>query len=160
MTRFARYGEPEESGQSLARQCKALRIRMSKKREALLQVIDDIEGHPHAEDIYARIQRIDASICMATVYRTLNILSEAKLLVRRTFSDGGVRYEKPKPPHAHIVDRQSGHIIEVQSDELSKKLREIAARAGFQLMDYTLELFAEPLESAENRSFLKALPRR
>ncbi len=128
-------------------------LRMSEQRRAILQVIDEARDHPNVEEIYRRTLQKDGTTSLATVYRTINILSEAGILTRLELGDGKVRYEEASDDHhEHLVDVRSGAIVEFQKAGLEDLIRQAADALGYNLLDYRLEVFGEPHPSPDDPS--------
>ena len=85
------------------------------------------------------------------MYRTVKLFEEANILERHDFGDGRARYEEaPQEHHDHLIDMQSGKVLEFRNDEIERLQREAAARLGYRLVGHRLELYGVPLDS--NRS--------
>lgn len=143
---------PETGQGTLAEKLEELhtqrRIRMTGQRRVIAQVIADAKDHPSVEEIYRRAVAQDAKVSMATVYRTIRMLEEAKVLERHDFGDGRARYEQaPRVHHDHLVDMTSGKVIEFHDDEIEALQEKIAQRLGYRLVGHRLELYAIPLKS-------------
>lgn len=118
---------------------------MTDKRRVLLDILDEAEDHPTAEEIYERAARRDRRISLATVYRNLAVLTRAGLLTRLEFGEGRGRYEKRKPlPHDHLVEVESGKVVEFREPAIEALLRTAAAALGYDLVEYRLDIFARP----------------
>lgn len=119
---------------------------MTGQRKVILRVLDDSEDHPSVEDVYERAKTIDSSISIATVYRTLNLLDELDLVIRHEFQEGYSRYEVNWDHHHHLVDLETGKVIEFQNDELEKLKEKIARDLGYELVDHRLELYGKKIK--------------
>ena len=86
---------------------------------------------------------IDSRISLATVYRTLKLFEEAAILERHDFGDGRSRYEEAGlGHHDHLIDVNTGEVLEFHNADLEHLKQEIAARLGYDLVDHRLELYA------------------
>jgi Fur family ferric uptake transcriptional regulator len=104
------------------------------------------------ERVYRRATEIDPKISIATVYRTVRLFEEANILARHDFGDGRARYEDAATAHHdHLIDLQSGRVIEFRNEEIEKLQRQVAERLGYRLVDHRLELFAVPLADKGER---------
>ncbi len=118
-------------------------LKMTEQRRVIARVLSDSADHPDVEAVHRRAAAIDPKISIATVYRTVRLFQEASILERHDFGDGRARYEEmPSEHHDHLIDLQSGKVIEFKSEAIEKLQREIAARLGYKLVDHRLELFA------------------
>ncbi|CAA7624513.1 Fur family transcriptional regulator [Magnetospirillum sp. UT-4] len=121
-------------------------MKMTDQRRVIARVLSESDDHPDVEEVYRRATAIDAHISIATVYRTVRLFEEAAILERHDFGDGRARYEEsPSEHHDHLIDVQSGKVIEFTSPEIEALQREIARRYGFRLVGHRLELYGVPL---------------
>ena len=105
------------------------------------------DDHPDVEEVHRRSVLKDAGISIATVYRTVRLFEEAGILTRHDFGDGRARYEPASDDHHdHLIDIQSGQVIEFTNEEIEELQREVARRLGYKLVDHRLELYGVPLE--------------
>lgn len=117
-------------------------VRLTRQREALLQVLTEAADHPDAAELHRRAKGIDDTVSLATVYRTLSVLEREGVVHRHSFETGGARFEVADPAHHdHIVDVDSGEIIEFRSDRIEELQRQIAAEMGFEIVHHRLELY-------------------
>ncbi len=124
---------------------------MTEQRRVIARVLSDADDHPDVEEVYRRATAIDSNISIATVYRTVRLFEEADILERHDFGDGRARYEEmPEAHHDHLIDLQSGRVIEFQNTEIESLQREIARRFGYKLVGHRLELYAVPLPPVES----------
>lgn len=127
-------------------------MKMTEQRRVIARVLSDADDHPDVEEVYRRATAIDPRISIATVYRTVRLFEEADILERHDFGDGRARYEEsPSEHHDHLIDMQSGKVIEFHSDEIEAMQREIAKRHGFRLIGHRLELYGVPLQAGDNK---------
>jgi len=125
---------------------------MTEQRRVIARVLSDALDHPDVEEVYRRATGIDPNISIATVYRTVRLFEEANILERHDFGDGRARYEEAaEAHHDHLIDVQSGRVIEFQNPEIEALQREIARRYGFKLVGHRLELYAVPLVVDEDK---------
>ncbi len=123
--------------------CSQAGLKMTDQRRTILRVLGAAEDHPSVEKVYERAKAIDSSISMATVYRTLNLLDELELVVKHEFTGGHSRYEVNMDHHHHLVDLETGQVIEFQNEELEILKEKIARELGFELVDHRLELYGK-----------------
>jgi Fur family ferric uptake transcriptional regulator len=126
-------------------------LRMTGQRRVIARVLSESHDHPDAEELHRRAAAIDPHISIATVYRTVRLLEEAGILERHDFRDGRSRYEEaPDVHHDHLIDVQSGKVIEFQNDQIEELQRMVAEKLGYKLVDHRLELYGVPLDSAKD----------
>ncbi len=119
---------------------------MTGQRRVIAKVLSDSHDHPDVELVYQRANAIDQRISIATVYRTVRLFEEANILEKHEFGDGRSRYEEvTETHHDHLINVQSGEVIEFKNDEIEKIQKQIAEELGYKLIDHRLELFAIPL---------------
>jgi Fur family ferric uptake transcriptional regulator len=118
-------------------------LKMTEQRRIIARVLSDSADHPDVEQVYRRATEIDPRISIATVYRTVRLFEEANILARHDFGDGRARYEEmPSPHHDHLIDLQTGHVIEFRNDEIEKLQHFVADQLGYDLVGHRLELYA------------------
>ena len=117
-------------------------LKMTGQRRVIAQVLSAAEDHPDAEELHRRACAIDDKISMATVYRTVRLFEEHGILDRHDFGDGRARYEEvSESHHDHLIDIESGKVIEFQNAEIEALQREVAEQLGYRLVDHRLELY-------------------
>ena len=132
---------------SLEERCAAAGLKMTGQRKIILRVLDESEDHPSVEAVYDRARAIDSSISMATVYRTLNLLDELELVTRHDFNEKFSRYEVNMDHHHHLIDVESGEVVEFQNAEIEAMKREIAHKLGYDLVECRLELYGRKIKN-------------
>jgi Fur family ferric uptake transcriptional regulator len=131
----------------LEQRCSEAGLKMTGQRKIILKVLGEAADHPSVEDVYERAKDIDPSISIATVYRTLNLLDELDLVIRHEFQEGYSRYEVNWDHHHHLIDLETGKVIEFQNDELERLKEQIARDLGYELVDHRLELYGKKLKN-------------
>ncbi|MFT8736008.1 MAG: Fur family transcriptional regulator [Zymomonas mobilis] len=127
--------------------CAQKGLRITGQRRVIAQVLSEAEDHPDVESLYERASAIDSGISIATVYRTVRLFEEAGILERHDFGDGRARYEaSPEDHHDHLIDVESGRIIEFSDEQMEVLQKMIAERLGYKLVDHRLELYGVPLD--------------
>lgn len=125
-------------------------MRMTEQRRTIARVLSDADDHPDAEELHRRANGLDASISLATVYRTVKLFEDAGIIERHDFRDGRSRYEElPDEHHDHLIDVKSGDVVEFMSEEIEALQKEIARKLGYRLVDHRLELYGVPLKKGE-----------
>jgi len=133
-------------GHDLVEKCTEAGLKMTGQRRVILKILSSAEDHPSVEDVYDRAKKVDQSISIATVYRTLGLLDELDLVIRHEFQEGYSRYEANWDHHHHLVDLETGKVIEFQNEELEKLKIKIAKDLGYELVDHRLELYGKKLK--------------
>lgn len=134
-----------------ARMLDALRaagVRLTSQRSILLDLLAEAQDHPGAAELHRRAQATQSAISLATVYRTLGVLERAGLVQRHSFEGDSARFEPAEEPHHdHIVDLDTGRIVEFQSSKIERLQRKIAAELGFEVVHHRLELYCRRAEA-------------
>jgi Fur family ferric uptake transcriptional regulator len=126
----------------IERLCVERGLKMTGQRRVIARVLSEGADHPDVEELYRRAAALDARISIATVYRTVRLLEEKGILERRDFGGGRARYEPSEHgQHYHLIDIESGRVIEFTDAAHARALAEIATRLGFDLVSHRLELF-------------------
>ncbi|MBP8230862.1 MULTISPECIES: Fur family transcriptional regulator [Rhizorhabdus] len=117
-------------------------LRITEQRRVIARVLSDAEDHPDVELLHQRAATIDPGISIATVYRTVRLFEDAGILERHDFGDGRARYEAaPETHHDHLINVETGEVIEFVDRDLEELQRKIAEKLGFRLVDHRLELY-------------------
>jgi Fur family ferric uptake transcriptional regulator len=125
-------------------------LKMTEQRRVIARVLSEAEDHPDVEQVYRRATEIDPRISIATVYRTVRLFEEANILARHDFGDGRARYEEmPTDHHDHLIDLQSGRVVEFRNEEIERLQHMVAEKLGYRLVGHRLELYAVPLAKSE-----------
>ncbi|GFZ92918.1 transcriptional repressor [Elstera cyanobacteriorum] len=141
---------PQETLSRLERLCIDKGLKMTEQRRIIARVLSDASDHPDVEMLYRRATALDSRISIATVYRTVRLLEEANILERHDFGDGRARYEElPEEHHDHLIDVETGAVIEFQNTEIEELQRKIAETLGYRLVDHRLELYGVRLDKNE-----------
>jgi len=122
--------------------CAEKGLRITEQRRVIARVLSESEDHPDVEALHERASSIDSGISIATVYRTVRLFEEAGILERHDFGDGRARYEAAaEDHHDHLIDVETGKVIEFVDQELEDLQRQIADRLGYKLVDHRMELY-------------------
>jgi Fur family ferric uptake transcriptional regulator len=126
--------------------CAQRGLRITDQRRIIARVLSESQDHPDVDSLYARASALDSGISIATVYRTVRLFEEAGILDRHDFGDGRARYEAaPEAHHDHMIDVETGQVIEFVDPELESLQRQIAERMGYRLVDHRMELYGVKL---------------
>ena len=127
--------------------CAERGLRITDQRRVIAQVLSEADDHPDVERLHERASAIDSRISIATVYRTVRLFEEAGILDRHDFGDGRARYEAaPEAHHDHLIDVETGKVLEFVDPELEALQKLIAERLGYRLVDHRMELYGVSLE--------------
>lgn len=127
--------------------CAEKGLRITEQRRVIARVLSEAEDHPDVEKLHERASSIDPGISIATVYRTVRLFEEAGILERHDFGDGRARYEAaPEAHHDHLIDVETGNVIEFVDPELEQLQKQIAEKLGFRLVDHRMELYGVALD--------------
>lgn len=148
----------------IERLCVERGLKMTGQRRVIARVLSDASDHPDVEELYRRAAALDSRISIATVYRTVRLLEEKGILERRDFGGGRARYEPTEHGHHfHLIDIDTGKVLEFQDPEYEKLMQTMAERLGFDLVSLRLELFGrkrEPAQVTRERDARRRHPRR
>ncbi len=126
----------------LERALRAQGVRITRQRTALLKVLAAAGDHPDANELHRRAHALDAKVSLATVYRTLTALEAQGVVQRHTFENAPARFETANTPHHdHMIDIDTGEVLEFRSERIERLQAEIAAELGFDLVRHRLELY-------------------
>jgi len=132
--------------ETIIAKCERSGLRMTEQRRVIATVLQDSHDHPDVEELYARASAVDARISIATVYRTVKLFEEAGILDKHEFGDGRARYESAdREHHDHLIDINSGKVIEFCDPEIEALQEKIAEKLGYKLKGHRLELFGVPI---------------
>jgi Fur family ferric uptake transcriptional regulator len=135
---------------TIIERCEANGLRMTEQRRIIARVLEDSDDHPDVEQLYARASAVDSGISIATVYRTVKLFEEAGILDRLEFGDGRARYEDAeRDHHDHLIDMNSGEVIEFVDPEIEVLQEKIAAKLGYELRGHRMELFGVPKKTTK-----------
>ncbi len=130
--------------------CHQKGLRITDQRRVIARVLSESGDHPDVDKLHARASAIDRGISIATVYRTVRLFEEAGILERHDFGDGKARYEPaPDSHHDHLIDVESGQVIEFVDPELEALQRQITEKLGYRLVDHRMELYAVKLKASQ-----------
>ncbi|MBI1651271.1 MULTISPECIES: Fur family transcriptional regulator [Hyphomicrobium] len=132
---------------ALERLCVEHGLRMTGQRRVIARVLSQAHDHPDVEEVYQRANAVDQRISLSTVYRTLKLFAEHGILERHDFGLGRGRYEEAsRDHHDHLIDINTGTVIEFHSEAIEALQEKIAEELGFKLVGHRLELFGERIK--------------
>lgn len=128
--------------ETIIERCEAKGLRMTEQRRTIARVLEAADDHPDVEELYARASAVDPNISLATMYRTVKLFEEAGILEKLDFRDGRARYEDAeRDHHDHLIDLNSGEVIEFVDEEIEALQEKIAAKLGYELKGHRMELY-------------------
>ncbi|MDT2031408.1 Fur family transcriptional regulator [Planktomarina sp.] len=135
----------------ILQRCAQNGLRMTDQRRTVAQVLESSQDHPDVEELYARALKLDPRISIATVYRSVKLFEESGILEKLEFGDGRARYEDAeRDHHDHLIDMNSGEVIEFIDPDIEALQEKIAERLGYRLKGHRLELYGVPIKRSDN----------
>jgi Fur family ferric uptake transcriptional regulator len=126
--------------------CAEKGMRMTVQRAVIARILSAATDHPDVEEVYRRAHEVDNRISLSTVYRTVRLFENAGIIDRHAFKDGRARYEHIRSEHHdHLIDTETGKVIEFKNEEIEKLQERVARELGFELTGHRLELYGRPL---------------
>ena len=143
----ARAQNPSEPLSRIERLCAEHDLRMTGQRRVIARILSDAADHPDVDEVHRRAHARDPRISLSTVYRTLKLLERKGILARHDFGAGRRRYEEaPREHHDHLINIDTGSVIEFRNEEIEKLQERVARELGFKLVGHRLQLFGVPLK--------------
>ncbi len=133
----------------LLEKCQKRGFKLTNQRELVISILENSEDHPDVDELFTRALEQDKSVSIATVYRTVKLLEDANFIEKLEFGDGRARYEESGEHHEHLIDVETGEVIEFIDHELEKLKEKIANRMGYKLVEHKLELFGKKIKSTK-----------
>ena len=122
--------------------CRKKGVRLTEQRKVIAEIMTSSSDHPDVDELHQRVNKIDSKISIATVYRTVKLFEEAGVVSKHDFKGGKARYEKsPEEHHDHLIDVNSGEIIEFVDEDIEILQKKVADKLGYTLVDHRLELY-------------------
>jgi len=135
---------------AIERLCVERGLKMTGQRRTVARVLSESTDHPDVEELYRRAARLDGRISIATVYRTVRLFEEKGILQRRDFGSGRARYESTDHGHHHhLIDVDTGKVVEFRNSEHERLVRALAEQLGFQVVSLRLEVFGKRLDQGQ-----------
>ena len=117
-------------------------VRLTDQRKLVAKVMSESKNHPDVNELHKRVNKIDSKISIATVYRTVKLFEESGIVEKHDFKGSKARYEQaPKEHHDHLIDINTGEIIEFVNEDIEKLQKVVAGKLGYKLVDHRLELY-------------------
>ncbi|WP_341234814.1 Fur family transcriptional regulator [uncultured Sulfitobacter sp.] len=112
-------------------------LRVTPQRASIITILSETDDHPNVEDLYEKTRALDDTVSVATVYRTMSVLENAGLVRKLVMDDAPARYEMmPHIDHDHLVDLDSGDLIEIPGTEIAELMSRVAAEMGYQIVSH------------------------
>ncbi len=138
---------------TIEQKCLAKGVKLTDQRRTIARVISESKktygesDHPDVDELYKRVSNIDNKISIATVYRTVKLFEESGIVEKHDFKGGKARYEQsPEEHHDHLIDINSGEIVEFVDENIEKLQKEVAKKLGYKLVDHKLELYGSKIK--------------
>lgn len=127
--------------------CEECGLRMTGQRRIIARVLSAATDHPDVEEVHKRANSLDRTISLSTVYRTLKLFADKGILERHDFGRGRGQYETADRGghHDHLIDIETGRVIEFKNEAIEALQERIAKELGFELVGHRLELFGIPI---------------
>ena len=138
---------PENAPSRIEQLCADQGLRMTGQRRVIAAVLSAADDHPDVEEVYRRANAVDPRISLSTVYRTLRLFEAKGILERHDFGAGRGRYEEAtRRHHDHLIDIETGKVIEFRNEEIERLQERVARDLGFSLVGHKLELYGTPIK--------------
>jgi Fur family ferric uptake transcriptional regulator len=132
---------------NIEEKCKTKGVRLTDQRKVIAEVMSNSNDHPDVDELHKRVNKIDKKISIATVYRTVKLFEESGILEKHDFKGGKARYEQsPEEHHDHLIDINSGEIIEFVDEDIEILQNKVAKKFGYKLVDHKLELYGSKIK--------------
>ena len=132
---------------NIVEKCIAKNVRLTDQRKVIAEVMSNSTDHPDVDELHKRINKVDKKISIATVYRTVKLFEESGIVEKHDFKGGKARYEEaPEEHHDHLIDINSGEIIEFVNKDIESLQNKVAKKLGYKLVDHKLELYGSKIK--------------
>ena len=134
-------------GNDIENKCVKKGVRLTEQRKLVAKVMSESDDHPDVDELHKRVNKLDSKISIATVYRTVKLFEEAGIVAKHDFKGNKARYEQaPQEHHDHLIDINTGEIIEFVDDDIEKLQKKAAEKLGYKLVDHRLELYGTKIK--------------
>ena len=131
----------------LENKCIEKGVRLTDQRKLIAKIMSESEDHPDVDELHKRVNKVDIKISIATVYRTVKLFEEAGIIAKHDFKGTKARYEESSQEHHdHLIDVNTGEIIEFVNDDIEKLQHKVAGKLGYKLVDHRLELYGSKIK--------------
>ena len=122
-------------------------VRLTDQRKLVAKVMSESKDHPDVDELHKRVNKLDSKISIATVYRTVKLFEEAGIVAKHDFKGNKARYaQAPQEHHDHLIDINTGDIIEFVNEDIEKLQKQVASKLGYKLVDPRLELYGSKIK--------------
>jgi|TARA_B110000438_G_C15508136_1_gene518691 Fur family ferric uptake transcriptional regulator len=134
-------------GSIIENKCIKKGLRLTDQRKLVAKVMSESTDHPDVDELHKRVNKFDSKISIATVYRTVKLFEEAGVIAKHDFKGNKARYEEAlKEHHDHLIDVNTGEIIEFVNEDIEKLQKKVAENLGYNLVDHRLELYGSKIK--------------
>ena len=131
----------------IEKKCIKIGVRLTDQRKLIAKIMSESNDHPDVDELYKRINKLDSKISIATVYRTVKLFEEVGVVAKHDFKGNKARYEQaPQEHHDHLIDINTGEIIEFVDNDIEKLQKKAAEKLGYKLVDHRLELYGAKIK--------------
>jgi Fur family ferric uptake transcriptional regulator len=132
---------------NIEEKCIVKGVRLTDQRKVIAEIMSSSNDHPDVDELHKRVNKIDKKISIATVYRTVKLFEESGIVEKHDFKGGKARYEEaPEEHHDHLIDINSGDIIEFVDEDIEILQNKVAQKLGYKLVDHKLELYGSKIK--------------
>ena len=132
---------------NIQQKCKIKGVRLTDQRKIIADIMSSSNDHPDVDELHKRVNKIDKKISIATVYRTVKLFEEFGIVEKHDFKGSKARYEEaPEEHHDHLIDINSGKIIEFVDKDIEILQNKVAKKLGYKLVDHKLELYGSKIK--------------
>ena len=122
-------------------------VRLTDQRKVVAKIMSESDDHPDVDGLHKRVNKLDAKISIATVYRTVKLFEESGIVAKHGFKGSKARYEQaPEVHHDHLIDINTGEITEFVNEDIEKLQKQVAEKLGYKLEDHRLELYGSKIK--------------
>jgi len=135
--------ESEQQAEILKGYLQERGLKSTRQRSLIVETFLEAGGHLSVEQLWSRVREKDPRVSVATVYRTMKLLSDAGLAHAQNFGDGQTRFEPAhgREHHDHLICTSCGAIVEFENDRIEQLQQVVAKKHGFRVTSHKMELY-------------------
>ena len=134
-------------GSDIENKCTKRGVRLTDQRKLIAKIMSESTNHPDVDELHKRVNKFDAKISIATVYRTVKLFEESCIVAKHDFKGNKSRYEQTtQEHHDHLIDINTGEITEFVNEDIEKLQKQVAEKLGYKLVDHRLELYGSKIK--------------